>query len=207
MLPRERAMRRTPSARCGSSAWTTRRAPRWPRSTATASSGSAPTPIWCSWRRCACRWSRILVISSTFEAPVHGRRRTGMRIIVGLVMVLLASSVPASAQSPPPPQLPALQTSTPWVGLPWGLGPAIPQGQMLRQSLTVPGAYVRDIWIPPQPVVVEAMVALPAQAGSAVAAAGPATRETEYGVVRQSYTVPGYYVRQTTVGIAYPERW
>src|SRR6185312_7147889 len=61
----------------------------------------------------------------------------------------------ASAQSPPPPQLPALQTSTPWVGLPWGLGPAIPQGQMLRQSLTVPGAYVR----------------------------------------------------QTTVGIAYPERW
>jgi hypothetical protein len=130
-----------------------------------------------------------------------------MRIIVGLVMVLLASSVPASAQSPPPPQLPALQTSTPWVGLPWGLGPAIPQGQMLRQSLTVPGAYVRDIWIPPQPVVVEAMVALPAQAGSAVAAAGPATRETEYGVVRQSYTVPGYYVRQTTVGIAYPERW
>jgi len=124
-----------------------------------------------------------------------------MRIVIGLLMVLFASSVPASAQSSPSP------TSSPWVGLPWALGPAIPQGQMLRQSLSIPGAPVRDIWVPAQPVVVEAMVALPVQAGSELASAGRATGETEYGVVRQNYLVPGYYVRETTVGFHYPERW
>src|SRR6185436_8868046 len=72
-----RATRRTPRVRCGSSAWTTRRAPRWRRSTATASSGWAPTPTWCSWRRCACRWSGIRVTSSTFDGPVPGAEENG----------------------------------------------------------------------------------------------------------------------------------
>ena len=133
-----------------------------------------------------------------------------MAIVVGLLMVLLVSAVPASAQSPPSPTSPSAPlspTSPPWVNLHWSLGPAIPQGQMLRQSQTVPGGYVRDIWIPAQPVVVEAMVALPARAGSELASAGRATGETEYQVVRQDYLVPGYYVRQTTVGFHYPERW
>jgi hypothetical protein len=121
-----------------------------------------------------------------------------MAIVVGLLMVLLVSAVPASAQSP---------TSPAWVGFPWALGPAIPQGQMLRQSQTIAGGYVRDIWIPSQPVVVEAMVAMPAKFGSELASAGRAVGETQYEVVRQSYEVPGYYVRQTTVGFHYPERW
>jgi hypothetical protein len=129
-----------------------------------------------------------------------------MRIVIGLcLMVLLAGSVPASAQSPS--QLPSLSTSGAHVALPWSLGPALPQGQMIRQPLTIPGAPIRDIWVPSQPVVVEAMVAMPAQAGSELASTGRATGETEYGVVRQSYVIPGYYVRETTVGFHYPERW
>jgi hypothetical protein len=126
----------------------------------------------------------------------------GWLVSVVVVLVLLGP-VSASAQSPTTPAHPAL---------PWSLGPAIPQGQLMQYNYAPAGSFVRDIWIPPQPVVVDMMVALPSSS------APPRTTEardsdtqpsadTQYGVLRQSFVVPGYYVRETTVGFHYPERW
>jgi hypothetical protein len=144
-----------------------------------------------------------------------------MRIILGTLLALLTlCPVLASAQSPPPapvapppvsatppptPPNPVAPTTGTFPGLGWSLGAALPQGQMIRQTLTVPGQFIRDVWIPPQPVVVDAMVAMPAREGQADTS--DKTEEPEYGVLRQTYMVPGYYVRETTVGFHYPERW
>ena len=138
-----------------------------------------------------------------------------MRIVIGTLLTLLVlAPVAASPQSPAPPPVSATPPSSPPTavapttgthpGLGWSLGVALPQGQMLRQVPTPTGQFVRDIWIPPQPVVVDAMVAMPAQAGES---SGDTPEPPQYGVVRHTYTVPGYHVRETTVGFHYPERW
>jgi hypothetical protein len=115
-------------------------------------------------------------------------------VVAGVVM----TAIPVSAQSPTDPAHPAL---------PWALGLAIPEGQLIRQVPVLPGTYVRDIWIPPQPVVVDAMVATPSAAAKLAAVDGAASGEGQYSVLRSTYVVPGYYVRETTVGFHYPERW
>jgi hypothetical protein len=96
--------------------------------------------------------------------------------------------------------------------LPWSLGPAIPQGQLLRYVAIPPGVYIRDIWIPPQSVVVDMVVTLPSQAADVTSDEAPTPdtqpkEEAPYGVLRETFVVPGYYVRETTVGFQYPERW
>jgi hypothetical protein len=121
-----------------------------------------------------------------------------MRVLGGLLILSFLCAAPVFAQSPTTPAHPSL---------PWALGVAIPQGQMIRQTQQIPGAFVRDIWIAPQPVVVDAMVALPVQANAGAGAESQDKGETQYGVLRQNFTVPGYYVRETTVGFHYPERW
>jgi hypothetical protein len=123
-----------------------------------------------------------------------------MRKLVGVLFGLaLACPGPASAQSPSP-------TTPAHPAFPWGLGVAIPQGQLTHHTHALPGRFVRDIWVQPTPVVVEMMVATPSQP-DAREAATESKVEPQYGVVRQSFMVPGYYVRETTVGFHYPERW
>jgi hypothetical protein len=115
-------------------------------------------------------------------------------------------AVPAAvaAQSP---------TAPPHPTMPWG-GITIPQGQMLR-----------FVWVPPRPVVLQYLVQGPAPI--AVEATPPAEGEAKPEgrpeetpadaprepavpspqVVSQQVMIPGFYVRETTVGYHYPERW
>lgn len=113
----------------------------------------------------------------------------------------------AAAQvSPTAPAHPAM----PWSGI------TTPQGQMIRL-----------IYVPPQPVTLEYVVMGPTEtAPPAVAPAPPTAGDAGTAdekppaslppsessspgpqVVRQQVTVPGYYVRETTVGFHYPDRW
>jgi hypothetical protein len=127
-----------------------------------------------------------------------------MRTLVGSLMgLLLLGPGSVAAQSPTTPAHPAL---------PWSLGPALPQGQLMDYLYVPSETFIRDIWVPPQPVVVDMMVALPPQSAPTQAAQGGDSDtqpkdETQYGTLRQTFTVPGYYVRETTVGFHYPERW
>jgi hypothetical protein len=138
------------------------------------------------------------------------------------VLVLALAIMPAAAaaqgagpgQGPPsPPSAPAPSTPAHPV-MPWGSGISVPYGQLIRY-----------VYMPPQPVTLEYLVpvepqppstaAEPPRPGSEVRA--EATPPVDPGresppapgpqVVRQQVTVPGYYVRETTVGFHYPERW
>ncbi len=121
-----------------------------------------------------------------------------------LALVLLGLPVTAAAQiSPTTPAHP---------NLPWGIGVATPQGQLIRY-----------IYVPPQPVTLQYLVpgapesappdAEPAPPGAAGDAKPPADAPVPESapatpqIVQQQVTVPGYYVRETTVGFHYPDRW
>ena len=120
-----------------------------------------------------------------------------------LALVLLVLPSMAAAQvSPTAPPHPAM----PWIGI------TTPQGQLLR-----------FIYVPPQPVTLEYVVTGPTEtpepAPPPVEEKTPADEKPPEQVppsespppgprvVRQQVTVPGYYVRETTVGFHYPERW
>jgi hypothetical protein len=123
-----------------------------------------------------------------------------------LGVALLAIPVVAPAQvSPTDPVHPTL----PWAGI------TTPHGQLIR-----------FIYVPPQPIVLEYLVIVPPESGAPPVeptpppaegevkpeAAGPETPAPGSApvtpqVVRQQVTVPGYYVRETTVGYHYPDRW
>jgi len=155
-----------------------------------------------------------------------------------LALALLALPATAAAQiSPTTPSHP---------NLPWGIGVATPQGQLIR-----------FIYVPPQPVTLQYLVPrapestppaaepappsaqpVPPPAAPAPSTAQPAPpaaqptppaavpappsaadakppEDTAAGesvpatpqIVYQQVTVPGYYVRETTVGFHYPDRW
>ena len=130
-----------------------------------------------------------------------------LRLLTGFLLFLPAS---AWAQNPGDPTHPAL---------PWALGRAIPTGQLLNYQTYQPQQYVRDVWVPAQPVVVEAVIGLQAQAREPESSpprqpqvgeapdSGSVPASPQSLVLRQTYVVPGYYVRETTVGFHYPERW
>ena len=124
-----------------------------------------------------------------------------------LALVLLLLPSPAVAQvSPTAPTHPAL----PWSGI------TTPHGQLIR-----------FIYVPPQPVSLEYVVMGPTEMPTPIAEPAPPTagREPKAGeptpepaapreslppspqIVHQQVTVPGYYVRETTVGFHYPDRW
>lgn len=124
-----------------------------------------------------------------------------------LAVVLLVLPTLAAAQvSPTAPAHPSM----PWSGV------TTPHGQMIR-----------FIYVPPQPVVLEYVVMEPTETPPPVVEPAPpaadegATAEARSPepappsdspppgprVVRQQVTVPGYYVRETTVGFHYPARW
>jgi hypothetical protein len=101
--------------------------------------------------------------------------------------------------------------------MPWS-GITTPQGQLLRY-----------IYVPPHPVMLEYVLTAPtdtpppppaesspptaegeARPGDAPGAPpGPPNDMPAPGpqIFHQQVTVPGYYVRETTVGFHYPERW
>jgi hypothetical protein len=123
-----------------------------------------------------------------------------------LGVALLAVPVVASAQvSPTAPVHPTL----PWAGI------TTPHGQLIR-----------FIYVPPQPILLEYLVIAPPEGGAPPVEPAPPPAEGEVKpeaagpeaptpgsapptpqVVRQQVTVPGYYVRETTVGFHYPDRW
>jgi hypothetical protein len=110
-------------------------------------------------------------------------------ILLGLLL-LLPSAAGAQTVSPTAPAFP---------GLRWALGAAIPTGQLLR-----------TVWVPPQTVVIDTVVPVPADPGESKPGEADTTGAAappQYGVLRQTLVVPGYWVRQTTAGAYYPERW
>jgi hypothetical protein len=119
-----------------------------------------------------------------------------------LAFALVAAPATALGQS---------ATSAPHPSMPWG-GVTTPLGQ-----------FIRFVYMPPQPVTLEYVVTGPAPAlppseppaveGESKPAETPspepapaAATATPY-LVRQQVTIPGYHVRETTVGYHYPERW
>jgi hypothetical protein len=121
------------------------------------------------------------------------------------VAVLLGAPATVVAQVSP--------TAPPHPTMPWS-GITTPYGQLIRY-----------IHMPPQPVTLEYLVpvASPPPAEEPSPAAGGEARKDATApadaagespppapgpqVVRQQVIVPGYYVRETTVGFHYPERW
>ena len=130
-------------------------------------------------------------------------------LTVARVLALVAIILPAAASAQVSPTAPP-HPSMPWTGI------TTPQGQLLR-----------FIYVPPQPVTLEYVVMGPTDAppptpepAPATVEGGPRTEEKppeqaapsespppSPRVVHQQVTVPGYYVRETTVGFHYPERW
>ena len=119
----------------------------------------------------------------------------GRRLRRALAIVLVGT--PATVMAQVSPTAPAHPT------MPWS-GVTTPAGQLIRY-----------VYMPPQPVTLEYLVPgeAPAAEPSPPAADGAAKGEepppvdAAPQVVRQQVTVPGYYVRETTVGFHYPERW
>jgi hypothetical protein len=125
-------------------------------------------------------------------------RRLGPALALALVMA------PAAAPAQVSPTAPVHPT------MPWG-GITTPYGQ-----------FIRFVYMPPQPVtLVYLVVGAPPQLeptppsggeskpeeapppGDAAREGAPPTPQ----VVSQQVTVPGFYVRETTMGFHYPERW
>ena len=126
-----------------------------------------------------------------------------------LVLLLLTPSAvlaqPGAVSAPGP----GVSVNTPaHVYLPWSLGPAIPVGQLIR-----------DVWVQPQQVVIDSVVQVPViPAGEPVDAAQastdgtkdtepPTTPATQPAVLRQTVTIPGFWIKDTTAGYYIPSRW
>lgn len=132
------------------------------------------------------------------------------------VVILLALPAPAAAQvSPTAPAHPAF---------PWGIGVATPQGQLIRYLYVPPQVVTLDYLMtgalenapPPEESAPPAEPKSDGKApegqskGEPPAEAKPPEeppRPTGPQIVRQQVMIPGYYVRETTAGYHYPERW
>lgn len=134
-----------------------------------------------------------------------------------LILLLLApSSVLAQAGAVSAPG-PGVSVSTPaHPALPWALGPAIPVGQLIR-----------DIWVQPQQVVIDSAVQVPVIPAGEPASVNqvstdgrkdtdgskdkdqdaPKAPATQPAILRQTLTIPGYWVKDTTAGYYIPARW
>ena len=113
-----------------------------------------------------------------------------MKTVLVVLMLLLPGVAGAQVVSPTTPAHPAL---------PWALGPAIPTGQLLR-----------NVWVPPQTVVIDSAVPVQPDGDGWKLAETDATEATappQSGVLRQTVVVPGYWVGVTTAGDYYPQRW
>jgi hypothetical protein len=129
---------------------------------------------------------------------------------LGCVLAVLLAATPGTVTAQVSP------TAAPHPTMPWG------------GVTTSYGQFIRFVYMPPQPVTLEYLVA-GAPAAPPPAAEPPAPAEGEAKgedtppadavptpapppppapqIVRQQLMLPGYYVRETTVGFHYPERW
>jgi hypothetical protein len=130
-------------------------------------------------------------------APVRCLRRWSFWVVLALLGLPVAAAAQVSPTAPAHPNLP------------WSLGVAIPQGQLIRY-----------IFVPPQPITLQYLIpgapenappaTEPVPAGNTTPpadASEPASVPATPQVVQQVVTVPGYYVRETTAGFHYPDRW
>ena len=128
-----------------------------------------------------------------------------------LILLLLAPSTALAQSGAVAAPGPGVSVSTPaHPALPWALGPAIPVGQLIR-----------DIWVQPQTVVIDAAVQVPVIPSSEPAEVNqvstdgnkdkeqepPKAPATQPAVLRQTLTVPGYWIKDTTAGYYIPARW
>ena len=115
----------------------------------------------------------------------------------GLGIAVACTPATGLAQSPTAPPHPTM----PWTGI------TTPYGQLIRY-----------VYMAPQSVTLEYLVAGPAPTeppapdGETKPGEPPAEPPTTTPtgtplVLRQPITIPGYYVRETTAGYYYPERW
>ena len=126
-----------------------------------------------------------------------------------LVLLLLTPTAVLAQSSAVSAPGPGVSVSTPaHPALPWALGPAIPTGQLIR-----------DIWVQPQQVVIDSLVQVPvvpegppAEVNQASTDGGKDGEPTavpalQPAVLRQTLTIPGYWVKDTTAGYYIPARW
>jgi hypothetical protein len=93
--------------------------------------------------------------------------------------------------------------------MPWG-GITTPYGQLIRYVYMPPQPVTLEYLVPGTPPVEPTPPSEGERTGEAAPPAEDGVRETAVPapqVVRQQVTVPGYYVRETTTGFHYPERW
>jgi hypothetical protein len=128
-----------------------------------------------------------------------------------LMLLLLTPSAvlaqPGAVSAPGP----GVSVNTPaHVYLPWSLGPAIPVGQLIR-----------DVWVQPQQVVIDTAVQVPVIPAGEPADAAQASTDgakdkdtepakvpaTQPGIFRQTLTIPGFWIKDTTAGYYLPARW
>jgi hypothetical protein len=145
--------------------------------------------------------------SAAQNRDVAPATRTGRLGHVLAVILVLSPALAAAQVAPTAPPHPTM----PWTGI------GTPYGQLIR-----------FIYVPPQPVMLEYLVVDPPPPAPAELEAAPPSvdaprREPSEGreeperrdeplpaaarVVHQQVTIPVYYVRETTVGFHYPERW
>ena len=131
-----------------------------------------------------------------------------------LILLLLTPTAVLAQSSAVAAPGPGVSVSTPaHPALPWGIGPAIPVGQLIR-----------DIWVEPQQVIIDSAVEVPvipagepadASRASQVSTDGPKDKDqepakipaTQPAILRQTLTIPGYWIKDTTAGYYIPARW
>ena len=120
-------------------------------------------------------------------------------IALGVLVLPVATAAQVSPTAPVHPSLP-------WSGI------TTPEGQLIRYIYVAPQSVTLQYLVP------GALASAPPAEEPAPGAEGqgetkpPADatpRETPPApqIVQQQVTVPGYYVRETTVGFHYPDRW
>ena len=129
------------------------------------------------------------------------RRLRPWRYALGLALLALPAAATAQV-SPTTPAHPAM---------PWALGLATPQGQLIRYIYVPPQAVSLEYLVPgvvpgPPPPPDQPPAGVEGEARHEEGPpAPPATPAPQ--VLRQDVTIPGYYVRETTAGFHYPDRW
>jgi hypothetical protein len=148
-------------------------------------------------------------------------RTLGWLVLAAVLAVPWIGSSPADAG-------PATLAIGPGLSIP-GLGgiagPPVPASPPNDPHPVIPWSsssrVVRYLWVAPRPIVVDTPIAWPVQpaisleANAAEAGTADTPREDgalaeaapQFGTLRRTFVVPGYYVAETHLGYYYPARW